>query len=857
MSRNILIALCLVAAGVAVTLGSPAGPKDVKEEENQEGKQPKITYSKETVAKAGAEVKIDCSVEGVDLSGVDGFGVSWSKIDEDKPTNSFPISANEKVLLFTDRFSVEHPDGSYQYSLIIKQLQEDDTGLYRCTVNFGEEQKINADVPVKIERSPYFTDNFTKTLTVTEGDAISIDCQPGGSPKPDVFWERLNQELPYYGGKFFKANQFDIPHIERDHEGHYVCYADNGIGDPATSHIILEVQFPPQVKVDREQIFVNPNDQATLTCSVEAHPTADATWYKDGIVILGDANTKVTKVDIKGNDEKRPIGVNSTLAIGEVGEDDLGTYTCKSVNTIGKTERTVELRRKSPPKIISQSRSEVLYDLERTKLRDALPVVIECEAEGDPSPSFRWNKNGEPLIWQADPRIDLEPGTGNLLISDPTLDDNGLYQCFAYNELGTALGDPVLLVNSSSIQFSNAADNKDSYEVEAELGRPFKLSCPNATAYPEPSLNWVKAVTREDQIEIIFISEERIVADPQGNLWFTHVTPEDATEGNSFQYMCLGSTVFQPTDYSIASIINLKVKPPADGGLNGEEESLNVESFSMYTSPSEVTFKALEENTLWCIYGGEPAPTVNWRRTDGVEIDKERFVTRNFGRTLVFNNTQLSDMGEYECAASNGVGETKTSTMTVIVEQAPTFVGDMASQTVKEGSIVTFTCEVEATGEVTFHWLFNGRPLSSEGNHPRRSITDNVLRIEDVSLVDIGNYACNATSEIGYAYGQATLNVLPGVHRVTSSGEVTKLREEVNSLRDIVQKMHDLIERQLEVSNHNHEKLHEISTLLEATGVVKPVSIDQDEVTETSPATTEEPVVVEGIEETTENIFAS
>lgn len=259
---------------------------------------------------------------------------------------------------------------------------------------------------------------------------------------------------------------------------------------------------------------------------------------------------------------------------------------------------------KSAPLIVKQSRSEVLYDLEKTKLRDALPVVIECEAEGNPTPNFRWTKDGTQLIWQADPRFSLEDGTGNLLISDPTMDDNGLYQCFAHNELGTAIADPVYLLNTTRIEFSNDEDASDLYPVEAELGRPFKLSCPKATAYPKPSLNWVKAITRESQIELEFVSDTRIAADPEGNLWFTHITEDDATN-DEFKYMCLGSTEFEPTDYSIASMIELKVVEPADGNVNSDELSVNVESFSMYTSPDAVTFQAGQENTLWCIYGGE------------------------------------------------------------------------------------------------------------------------------------------------------------------------------------------------------------------------------------------------------------
>lgn len=34
-------------------------------------------------------------------------------------------------------------------------------------MNFGGDQKINAEVPVHIQKAPYFTDDFTKTLTVS------------------------------------------------------------------------------------------------------------------------------------------------------------------------------------------------------------------------------------------------------------------------------------------------------------------------------------------------------------------------------------------------------------------------------------------------------------------------------------------------------------------------------------------------------------------------------------------------------------------------------------------------------------------------------------------------------------------
>lgn len=52
-------------------------------------------------------------------------------------------------------------------TLQIKNITEEDAGVYYCQVNFGDNQKITAEVPVYIERAPYFTDNETKTLTVS------------------------------------------------------------------------------------------------------------------------------------------------------------------------------------------------------------------------------------------------------------------------------------------------------------------------------------------------------------------------------------------------------------------------------------------------------------------------------------------------------------------------------------------------------------------------------------------------------------------------------------------------------------------------------------------------------------------
>ncbi|OWK11308.1 hypothetical protein Celaphus_00006976, partial [Cervus elaphus hippelaphus] len=73
-------------------------------------------------------------------------------------------------------------------------------------------------------------------------------------------------------------------------------------------------------------------------------------------------------------------------------------------------------------------------------------VFWECKANGRPKPTYRWLKNGEPLLTRD--RIHIEQGTLNITIVN--LSDAGMYQCVAENKHGVIFSSAELSVIGES-----------------------------------------------------------------------------------------------------------------------------------------------------------------------------------------------------------------------------------------------------------------------------------------------------------------------------------------------------------------------------------------------------------------------
>ncbi|KAJ8736017.1 hypothetical protein PYW08_006673 [Mythimna loreyi] len=398
----------------------------------------------------------------------------------------------------------------------------------------------------------------------------------------------------------------------------------------------------------------------------------------------------------------------------------------------------------SPPRIVKQPNvEEILFQVAQPGEKD-VPFALVCEAEGEPAPKYRWIKNGKPLEYASYViRISQLSGSGTLVISQPRDEDLGQYQCFAYNEWGTAASNSVFVRRAELNSFKESLNF-----VKAKEGEPFNLTCEPPDGYPKLKVYWM---LQSNQGQLTTIKNSRITLDPEGNLWFSNVTRNDANI--NFAYVCIANYVFR-NEYEIGQSIYLRLtKTGNESALNRHEP---VRQYTSRTVEKALKGKRLE---LYCIYGGTPLPEIVWKKNGQSILWSKRITQYNFGKTMVFEHLMDEDQGTYSCEVSNGVGPDQSYSIQLIIEAAPFFTVEPEIQNLAEGETAEIKCEAAGTPVPKITWIHNGKPIEQAEPNPRRQVTANTIVITNLVKKDTGNYGCNATSSIGYVYKDVYINV--------------------------------------------------------------------------------------------------
>lgn len=288
--------------------------------------------SQEKIVNIGDTIDLSCSVQYAK-----GYPVIWAKMSFDNPRDVLFISKSASLSLADNRYSIRHDEASSTYTLQLSKIQEVDSGVYQCQVVIGPVSKVTADVRVVVNIPPVISDNSTRSVITSAGETIALHCYASGHPTPQVSWRRENNNLLPTGGAIYKGNDLLIHNISKQDRGTYYCIADNRVGKGARRNVGVEVEFAPEVKINKARVEQALHYDADLSCRIEAFPSPTVEWYKDGFLISNNQNYKES-VFSSANEI-----FESTLRISRIKKSNFGKYICRARNKLGSHDREVEL----------------------------------------------------------------------------------------------------------------------------------------------------------------------------------------------------------------------------------------------------------------------------------------------------------------------------------------------------------------------------------------------------------------------------------------------------------------------------------------------------------------------------------
>ncbi|XP_059190890.1 B-cell receptor CD22-like [Centropristis striata] len=233
---------------------------------------------------------------------------------------------------------------------------------------------------------------------ILEGSSVTLTCRSDANISANYTWYKKNQTL------FNEEPQLVFSSIQASDSGDYSCAAENELGRRTSEHIFINVKYAPRLP----SVSVSPSAEivegssVTLTCSSDANPAANITWYKENQTL--------------------PQRHGGSYHFTSISSEDRGIYYCKSENQHGaSSSESVCIDVQYAPKLPSVSVSP------SAEIVEGSSVNLTCSSDANPAANITWYKENE----------DSAKASGQIFtITDFRAEHSGNYYCEAQNSRG-------------------------------------------------------------------------------------------------------------------------------------------------------------------------------------------------------------------------------------------------------------------------------------------------------------------------------------------------------------------------------------------------------------------------------------
>ncbi|XP_036592918.1 immunoglobulin superfamily DCC subclass member 3 [Trichosurus vulpecula] len=322
-----------------------------------------------------------------------------------------------------------------------------------------------------------FTVEPSDEIVVPE-QSVVLGCRAEGTPPIRVIWRKNGVELPESTHALVLANgSLLLPNFRPDRgngpsdEGDYDCVAQNRFGLVVSRKARIQAATMSDFHVHPQATVGEEGGVARFQCQIHGLPKPLILWEKNHIPI-DTRNDRYTLL---------PKGV---LQITGLRAEDSGIFHCVASNIASVRVSQGASLTVSGSGSSAYKEPTILVGPENLTLTVHQTAVLECVATGNPRPIVSWSRlDGRPIGVEGIQVL----GTGNLIISDVTVQHSGVYVCAA-NRPGTrvrrtAQGRLVVQAPAEFIQHPQS--------ISRPAGTTAMFTC-QAQGEPPPHVTWLK-----------------------------------------------------------------------------------------------------------------------------------------------------------------------------------------------------------------------------------------------------------------------------------------------------------------------------------------------------------------------------
>ncbi|KAM9827746.1 brother of CDO [Neosynchiropus ocellatus] len=226
------------------------------------------------------------------------------------------------------------PSGNLQ----IANATQEDEGPYKCAAYNPVTQEVKTSTAadrLRIRRSTSEAARIiyppaSRSIMVTKGQRLVLECVASGIPTPHVTWAKDGQDIRFHNNTRFLLSNLLIDAVAEGDSGTYVCRADNGIGSASSATVLYDVQVfePPLVTVELQQQEVVYGETVRFSCQARGKPTPSVMWLHNAQPLSPSPRHRVT---------------SRVLRVFNVGPQDEGLYQCMAENGVGSSQASTRL----------------------------------------------------------------------------------------------------------------------------------------------------------------------------------------------------------------------------------------------------------------------------------------------------------------------------------------------------------------------------------------------------------------------------------------------------------------------------------------------------------------------------------